>query len=150
MSFTLGSMYEAVLTKIGNVMSRRQAKLTKQFVRYMAVAGIGYGLDVVTLSLLYYRLHQGTAIAVAGGFIMGLAATYPLSVRYVFKNPKLKSRTLDIGVFAIIGVVGLGIAEIIVLLLTNGLGINVFVSKIIATVGVTVWNFVGRKSLYHD
>jgi putative flippase GtrA len=89
-------------------------------------------------------------VAAAGGFIAGLAVNYALSSKYVFKNSKLKSRTLEFVMFGVVGLIGLGILSLSMWLLVSVLGVQYLIAKCLATVVVYVWNFVGRKALYND
>lgn len=124
--------------------------LAKQFSAYFAVAGIGYFVDFGLLILLHEVFGVHYLVAAATGFIGGLAVLYALSSRYVFKNSKLSSKSTEVGLFALIGIVGLGILSLSMWLLTDLVGINYLVSKIIATVGVYLWNFFARRALYHN
>ena len=78
-------------------------------------------------------------------FILGLITNYLLSVVWVFNNRKLANRWAEFGVFAIIGVIGLGLNALIMYLCTDKIGIHYMLSKIISTVIVFFWNFFARK-----
>jgi len=124
--------------------------LSLQFVRYLGVAFVGLGFDFGTLVFLREICHVHYLVAAAGGFMAGLAINYILSVRYVFTNPKIKSHAMNFGLFALIGLIGLGLLSLCMWALTDGLGINYIISKVLATVIVYMWNFFARRNLYHD
>lgn len=125
-------------------------KLGKQFTQYFAVALIGFAFDFGTLviSKELFGLHYLMAAIV--GFTVGLIIVYGLSERFVFSNPKISSRSVSFAVFAIIGLVGLGLLSLLMWIFTDILGIAYILSKLIATIFVYIWNFFARRSLYHN
>ena len=84
-----------------------------------------------------------TAIA----FAAGLLITYLFSILWVFDERRLKSRSAEIGIFVGIGVIGLGLTELLMWLLADKAGIHYLISKVITTVLVFVWNFVAKKTI---
>lgn len=121
-----------------------------QFSRYFGVALIGYIFDFGTLILLHEVLHMHYLIAATCGFVIGLIILYILSNKYVFGESKIKSKSTEFGLFAIIGLIGLGILNLLMWIFTDYFFANYIVSKIIATIFVYMWNFFARRSLYHD
>lgn len=118
-----------------------------QMSRYFVAAGIGllidFGLVVVCKEVLglYYL------VAICIGFLAGLAVAYILSNRFVFGAPKTSHKQAFM-LFGIIGLVGLGILNLLVWIFTSGFGINYLVSKALATIVVFMWNFFARKRLF--
>lgn len=143
-------MYEVALEKIGKVFGERAQTVANQFIKYFGVALVGLVVDFGTLIILHDVLHVHYLLAAAGGFVAGLAVNYSLSSRYVFKNSKLKSRTLEFMMFGVVGLIGLGLLSASMWLLVSVLGIQYLIAKCLATVVVYIWNFVGRKALYND
>jgi putative flippase GtrA len=121
-----------------------------QFIRYFIVAFIGYCFDFGTLIILHELLSVHYLIAASCGFVLGLVVVYILSSKYVFGESKIKSKSTEFGLFALIGVIGLGILNILMWVFTDIFLVNYIVSKVFATVFVYVWNFLARRSLYHD
>lgn len=124
--------------------------LAKQFTAYLFAAGLGYAIDFGTLYILHDFFGVHYLIAAASGFILGLAVVYITSSRFVFSNSKIKSKSIEIGIFALVGIIGLGILSLIMYLLTGVLGVNYLLAKILATVVVYIWNFFARRALYHN
>lgn len=143
-------MYEVALEKIGKVFGERAAVVANQFIKYFGVALVGLVVDFGMLVFLHDVVHAHYLVAAAGGFIAGLAVNYALSSKYVFKNSKLKSRTLEFVMFGVVGLIGLGVLSLSMWLLVSVLGIQYLIAKCLATVVVYIWNFVGRKALYND
>ena len=78
----------------------------------------------------------------------GLVINYVMSVAWVFSECKrvLEDRkTVEFGVFAIVGIIGVGINELLMLLMVGMLDANEMKSKIVAAILVLVWNFGARK-----
>ncbi len=101
-------------------------------------------------------------IATAFGFCVGLIVNWILSVKFVFRAVKDKeeaSSKKSFWIFALIGVIGLGITELGIVLLVHILpeitlfGVTEFLlpwdewlSKILMTCIVLVFNYVARKT----
>lgn len=121
-----------------------------QFIKYFGVALIGYVVDFGSLMLCkeVFDLHYLASASV--GFVLGLIVVYVLSGRYVFGDSKIKSKSKEFLLFAGIGLVGLGILNLLMWAMTGGLGINYLASKIAATAVVYIWNFLARRAMYHN
>ncbi len=119
-------------------------------VKYFAVALIGYLVDFGSLMLCkeVFGLHYLVSASV--GFVLGLIVVYVLSGRYVFGESKIASKSKEFLLFTGIGLVGLGILNLLMWAMTGGLGINYLASKIMATVVVYTWNFLARRAMYHN
>jgi len=120
-----------------------------QMFRYAFVAGFGLVADFGTVIFTKQILGFHYLLAACAGFALGLIITYVLSNLMVFGKPKGDKRKLFI-TFALIGIVGLGMLNLLMWGLTGGLGVNYIVSKALATIVVFMWNFFARKRLYKD
>jgi putative flippase GtrA len=120
-----------------------------QMFRYAFVAGFGLVVDFGTVIFTKQILGFHYLAAACCGFILGLIVTYILSNLAVFGKPKGNQWQL-FTLFALIGIVGLGILNLLMWALTGGLGLNYIVSKALATIVVFMWNFFARKRLYKD
>jgi len=125
-------------------------RLVGQFWRYFLGAGVGYIFDFTTLIVLTEVFSVNYLLAAAIAFTVGLIIVFIISKRFVFGDSKIKSKSLEFGLFAIIGVGGLGILTLLMWLLTDIGGINYIISKILATIVVYAWNFFVRRAFYHD
>ena len=123
-----------------------------EFIRYLIVGGSAFLVDFGVLvlfntilpELLGYRLY----IATAFGFIAGLIFNYIFSILFVFKSARDKKTGRSLGafmLFTLIGVVGLGLTELGMYVGTELLHIHYMLVKIIVTVIVLMWNYLGRK-----
>ena len=103
-------------------------------------------------------------IATALGFLVGLIVNWLLSISFVFldvKDKKESSSSKSFVIFAIIGVIGLGLTELGIYLGVSfihnfsifgidsflGLPLKEWMMKCIMTCIVLVWNYLARKKL---
>jgi putative flippase GtrA len=130
---------------IKSIFKGKTNSTTLQLFRYTFVGGFAFLVDFSTLYFLteyfniYYLLSAGIA------FTFGLIINYFLSVKWVFNSRAMKSRPLEFLLFTLIGLVGLGLNELFLWVLTDILLIYYLLSKIITTVIVYLWNFFARK-----
>lgn len=128
----------------------RHKPLVIQFIKYFGVALVGYIFDFVSLVLLTELFHVYYLIAASTGFVIGLIVTYILSGKYVFGQSKINKRYIEFLIFTAIGLVGLGILNLLMWIFTDKLGIYYILSKVIATAFVYIWNFFARRKIYQD
>ena len=116
-----------------------------QMFRYLFVGGAAFIVDFLSLLILteFFGIYYLISAAIA--FILGLIANYILSISWVFNKRKLNKRHIEFGVFALIGIVGLGLNEVFIWFFTQDLQIYYLISKILAAVIILFWNFFARK-----
>lgn len=116
-----------------------------QLFRYTFVGGLAFLVDFGTLTLLTELAGVHYLVSAGWAFLLGLVTNYLLSIAWVFTNRRLGSRWLEFSIFGVIGLVGLGLNELIMWLLTEGLGLHYLGSKLVSTGFVYLWNFFARK-----
>lgn len=111
------------------------------------MGGFAFLIDFGTLFVLteYVKLHYLVSAAIA--FSFGLTVNYLLSILWVFSHHTFKNRWLEFLLFMSIGLVGLGLNELFLWILTDLLMIYYLISKVITTIIVYLWNFFARKVL---
>jgi putative flippase GtrA len=116
-----------------------------QLFRYTFVGGAAFVFDFGGLYLLteYAGLHYQLSAALS--FLLGLSVNYVLSVMWVFSRRNLRSRWAEFAVFAVVGVVGLGLNALFMWLFTEVAGFYYLISKMGSTILVFLWNFAARK-----
>lgn len=119
-----------------------------QFARYFGAAGIGLLVDFGVLIGLTSGLGVHYLIGATAGFLSGLIVLYLLSERYVFSSPRIRHPWVRFLLFAAIGLVGLGLLNGMMWVLTDRLGFFYLWSKVGATVVVYLWNFFARRAMY--
>jgi len=128
-----------------------------EFLRYSVVGGVAFLFDAGTLALFREIIFKGDgseavmAISVAAGFITGLVVNYLLSLAFVFRRAEqqIKGRTVKAFLlFAIIGLVGLGLTELGMYFgvkIVGSAGFWYLLVKCFVAAVVLVWNYIGRK-----
>ena len=120
-----------------------------QMFRYLFVGGCAFIVDWGSL-FVFKQLGCGLFLATALAFILGLTANYLLSKAFVFKAEKTKvNNAAEFVIYAVIGVIGLGLTELLMFILAEKLMIHYLIAKIIAAAIVLVCNFVARKLILY-
>lgn len=120
-------------------------KLLVQMLRYTFVGGIAFVVDFGSLFVFteFLKIHYLISAAIA--FLLGLLTNYALSVIWVFNKRRLGSKYFEFGIFALIGIIGLGFNELFIWFFTEHIHFYYLFSKIISTAFVYLWNFFARK-----
>jgi len=116
-----------------------------QLIRYTFVGGFAFIVDFGTLFLLTEYLYLHYLVSAAIAFILGLVTNYFLSIGWVFTRHTVSDKRIEFIVFALIGLVGLGLNELFLWLFTDLAGMYYLISKILTAVLVYLWNFFVRK-----
>jgi putative flippase GtrA len=121
--------------------------LAVQIVRYLFVGGLAFLADFGALFVLTEVCHLHYLQSAAIAFLLGTAVNYVLSVAWVFKVRVVKSSHVEFLLFALIGLVGLGMNQLLIWVLTDGLNLFYLHAKLITTALILGWNFGARKLL---
>jgi putative flippase GtrA len=119
--------------------------LLPQLCRYTLVGSIAFACDFGALFGLtrflgiYYLLSAGIA------FLIGLCVNYALSIKWVFRRRSVGNKGIELLIFALIGLAGLGLNELFIWYFTEVMHFHYLASKIVSTVFVYLWNFFARK-----
>jgi putative flippase GtrA len=118
-----------------------------QLLRSAAAAHLGFWVDFAALALLteIFGLHYLASAAFS--FTIGLSVTYGLSVLWIFKHHRIKSRIAEFAAFGLIGVIGAVVMLAAMWFLTELVHLHYLISKIISSVLVFAVNFTMRKLL---
>lgn len=139
-----------------------------QFFRSVFVGGVASVADMGVLILFRELFGLSESWATVLGFIAGLTVNYVISTFWVFAKAKVKNRAFDFVAFGIIGVIGLGLTQLIIApFAVDGLfGEGFFVrkaifgsiiptdkyyiiGKLVSIVLVYIWNFCARKFILY-
>lgn len=118
-----------------------------QLIRYCFTGGVAFAVDFGTLYVLTNFLGLHYLIGATCGFCIGLVITYIGSIYWIFDKRRMRDKRVELGVFILIGIVGLVLTDLFMWLFTDAgfAGLNYLISKIITTVIVTAWNFLAKK-----
>lgn len=123
-----------------------------QLFRYTLVGGGAFAVDFF---LLWYLTEVGGfnyLLSATCSFMAGLAINYLITTRWVFKKDTavLRNKWAEFMIFLLIGVIGLGLNDLILWVVTQQLRLHYLLSKIVAATLVYLWNFFARKYiLFH-
>lgn len=121
-----------------------------QFFRYLFVGGIATVVDWGVLFALTELLDLYHLISAIFAFVAGLATNYLLSKLLVFSANEVRTNALmEFLGYALIGLIGLGVTELIMFLFTDRMSFHYMISKAIATAVVLMWNYLARKLLLY-
>jgi len=125
--------------------SKKSNNLFVQSFKYAVAGGVAFVFDFFSLYLLTNFLHIHYLTSAAISYMLGSAVHYVLSILFIFGSRSFENRTLEFTIFALIGLVGLGLNEGIMWVFTGKLGFYYLYSKLIATFVIFFWNFSTRK-----
>lgn len=119
--------------------------LLQQFGRYVVVGGIAFVMDIGSLYVLteFAGFHYLHSAAVA--FLLGLVTNYCLCRLWVFDRRTVQNASLEFVIFAVIGIVGLGLNEAIMWVASEALHLHYLAGKMMSAGIVLLWNFGARK-----
>lgn len=122
-------------------------KTSVQLLKYGFVGGMAYCVDFGSLFFLteFIKIHYLISAAIA--FILGLVTNYALSIFWVFPKRTLANKRTEFLLFSIIGLIGLGLNEVIIWFFTEFIHYHYLISKIFSAVIVFFWNFIARKKI---
>jgi putative flippase GtrA len=78
-------------------------------------------------------------------FTVSVIFNYVASMRYVFSHKEGLSKRREFIIFVVLSVIGLGINDVLMWAGTGLLGVSYLITKLVATVIVSLWNFITRK-----
>jgi putative flippase GtrA len=125
--------------------SRGTGGARDEFFRYLLVGGLAFVCDTFTLFSLTQFLKVNYLVSAPLGFLVGTAVNYVLSRKWVFRRRTLNNTPAELTIFTLIGVVGLGLNELILWVFQSKLGIYYLYAKGVSGVTVFMWNFGARK-----
>lgn len=135
---------KALQSHLRSWLVERNDKLHVQFFRYLLVAVAAFAVDFGTYTILVKVVDIHPVVAATIGFLLGIIVNYLLSIRWVF-DKRSHSARYELIVFTTIGLVGLGLTDMIIWLIAVKAGQDELLAKIIATAIVFFWNFGARK-----
>ncbi|HOF21991.1 MAG TPA: GtrA family protein [Bacteroidales bacterium] len=111
-----------------------------KFLKFSVVGFSGMLIDFGVTWLLKEKARANKYIANSTGFILAATSNYIWNRIWTFGS-KSEEIAIEYFSFILISVAGLGINNLVIYLLHDRLGMNFYLSKLIAIGIVTVWNF---------
>ncbi|MBO4379433.1 MAG: GtrA family protein [Muribaculaceae bacterium] len=119
-----------------------------QLFRYVFVGGFAFIVDYGMLFALTEFCDLYYLLSATISFVAGLVVNYLLSTSWVFRSGAvMQNKLAEFTVFALIGLVGLLLNNVLLYLFTDICGVHYMISKLITTVLVMGWNFGARKHI---
>ena len=122
--------------------------LLGQFLRYLVTGGLAFVVDFGLFALCLYVFDWHYLLANLVGLVAGLVLNYTMSIVWVFtacERALEKRKVMEFSLFALVGIAGVGINQLLMLLMVGVFDWNEMVSKMVAAVLVLMWNFGARK-----
>ena len=119
-----------------------------QFLRYFVTGGLAFIVDFGAFALSLYCFEVHYLVSNLIGLMAGNVVNYLLSISWVFSAEKRKMgkhRLLEIIVFVLISLFGMGLNEFLMYLFVGILVVQEMISKIVAAIIVLLYNFFARK-----
>lgn len=120
-------------------------KLFQQFMKFGVVGVIAFVIDYGLMVFLTEVFGVNYLVSATISFTVSTVFNYFASMRYVFRHKEGMSRRREFIIFVVLSVIGLGLNNVCMWTGVELLGIHYMITKIGATVIVSVWNFVTRK-----
>jgi putative flippase GtrA len=147
MKFKKNSTNNSIAKHVRSFFFDKSDKTSIQLFKYFFVGGIAYTVDFGSLFILTDLVKVHYLISAAIAFILGLITNYSLSIIWVFSKRTVADKRLEFILFSIIGLVGLGLNEVIIWFFTEWIHFHYLISKVFSTVVVFFWNFFARKKI---
>ncbi|GAB3622871.1 hypothetical protein GCM10027418_09530 [Mariniluteicoccus endophyticus] len=120
-----------------------------QMIRYGFVSGLALVVDFGTMYVCIHGFHLPVLWSTTIGFALGIVVNFITSSLWVFPESP-RRRSVEVGLFLLVGVTGLLLNDLIVWFCHEKLGIWAMVSKMISTAIVFFWNFLLRRHLIYN
>ena len=122
-------------------------RVAGEFVRYFAVSGAGFLVDLGVLAFLVEVAALPLLAANTISFSLGMIAVYLGSVFWAFQRRSLRNRRAEFLIFCAIGVVVLAVNHAGLVGAIAWLGVPYYIAKIVAAGASFAANFVIRKAI---
>ena len=119
-------------------------KLVQQMVRFGIVGIVSFLLDFILMIVLKEGAHMNIFIATTLSYTISVIFNYKVSTIFVFSVDPSKGKNQIFITFLILSFIALILNEVLMMGFVGILLINYAIAKILATMNVTVFNFITR------
>jgi putative flippase GtrA len=116
-----------------------------QMIRFGIAGGAATVVDMGLLWTLINFAHLWYVYGVAVGYAAGTVVSYVISVKWIFPHRAISDRRLEFIIFTVVGVIALGLTELVVAAGVEWCHLSVMVSKLVSVVLIFLYNFWARK-----
>lgn len=121
--------------------------LLEQILKFGMVGFLCFGIDYGLMAFLTEVFHLHYLVSCSISFTASVAVNYLLSMKFVFRSGGRTDKKKEFLAFIILSTVGLGINQLVMVVMVEATDIYYMISKIAATAIVMVYNFISRKIL---
>jgi putative flippase GtrA len=126
---------------------RAIARIADEGIRYFAASALALAIDFGIYVGLIRVADVHYLIAGPVGFSLGLATIYLVSTRWVFRERRLADRWTEFALFALVGLAGMALNQLVLFAAVQWLAASFEFAKIISAGIVFSFNFATRKLL---
>ena len=120
-------------------------KLVNQFIRFAGVGTVAFFIDYGLMIFLTEVVGFYYLVSTSLSFTTSVVFNYVVSMRYVFTHRQDISRKREFLIFVILSIIGLFLNNIGMTIGVELMGIDYRITKVVATMCVTVFNFFSRR-----
>lgn len=131
------------------IFEEKTNSITYQFIRYFVVGVITF---VINFSIYYSLInfaHIQYLVSESVGFFISIMINYMLCRKWVFDKDQIKNTLIEINVFLLISLVGLGLTDTFLFIFKEMFHMNYIWAMVVASIIVMFWNFTGRRLLFY-
>ncbi|OYO00204.1 GtrA family protein [Enemella evansiae] len=148
MAMTELSSRRTLFDRARSALSRGNNRVLAQMIRYGFVSGLAFLVDFFSMYAGIHAFKLPVLLATTIAFSLGIIVNFITSTLWVFDS-SARRRHVEMGLFLLVGVTGLGLNALIVWFGHEVLGIWAMVAKLISTAVVFFWNFLLRRFLIY-
>jgi putative flippase GtrA len=119
----------------------------RELLAALATAGCAFCVDVAILYVLTAVAGWHYLVAASIAFLAGTSVAWLLSVRFVFDYRRCRSPRREFAYFALIGLIGLVLNDVVIAIVVESFGQHVLVGKACAGAVTFSVNYSLRKTL---
>lgn len=120
-------------------------KLIAQFMKFGVVGAIAFVIDYGFLIFFVEVFHIDYLISATLSFTLSVIFNYFASMRYVFTSKEGLGKRAEFLIFVLLSAFGLLLNNALMWLGVSVFAVDYRITKIVATVFVTLYNFITRK-----
>jgi putative flippase GtrA len=109
--------------------------------------GLGFVVDFGILFSLTEFCGVFYLISAPIAFAISILVTYLLCAGWVFDVRQVQNSHIEFVVYASIGIIGLGVNQVVIWAVVNCFGAYYIFGKLVSTFVVLVWNFSARRTI---
>src|SRR5713226_408177 len=112
---------------------------------YFVVGGISAVVDIAFFFVFAKLLGFNYLVVATVGFVIATLVNYALSIRMVFTSGVRFGKRKEIALVYLVSAAGLAVNLLVLFLAASVAGLELMLSKVIATGTVFFWNFLTRN-----